>query len=63
MLGAQYGQSTFFLDRLIPALIKKDREGAWDKSYGVKEEPSPYPPDDNYDLDPSSIFPSFPEIP
>jgi len=59
----QYGQATFFLDRLIPALIKKEQEGTWDKNYGVKEERSSYRTEEDYDLDPAIIFPSFSQVP
>lgn len=52
-----YGLATYFLDRLIPALIKKQNEGTWDKSFGVKEESAPYFTDADYDLDPNIIFP------
>jgi four helix bundle protein len=57
----QYGDASFFLDRLIPALIKKEQEGTWDKSFGVKESQTDYPTDS--DLDPTIIFPLFPEFP
>jgi four helix bundle protein len=34
----QYNDTFFLLDRLIQALIKKEQEGTWDKSFWVKEE-------------------------
>jgi four helix bundle protein len=33
----QYGDTTFFLERLITGLKKKQKTGEWDKSFGVKE--------------------------
>lgn len=33
----QYGDATFFLERLITGLKKKQKTGEWDKSFGVKE--------------------------
>ena len=33
----QYGDATFFLERLIAGLKKKQQAGDWDKSFGVKE--------------------------
>ena len=52
-----YGLATYFLDRLIPALIKKQSDGTWDKSFGVKEESTPYITNADYDIDPRIIFP------
>jgi four helix bundle protein len=33
----RYGETTFFLERLIAGLKKKEKAGDWDKSFGVKE--------------------------
>ena len=33
----QYGDATFFLERLITGLKKKQQTGEWDRSFGVKE--------------------------
>jgi len=52
-----YGLASYFLDRLIPALIKKQNDGTWDKNFGVKEEPASYITNADYDLDPKIIFP------
>jgi len=57
----QYSDASFFLDRLIPALIRKEQEGTWDKTYGVKDAGADYVTDP--DLDPNIIFPPFPEFP
>lgn len=61
MLIKQYSDASFFLDRLIPALIRKEQEGTWDKSHGVREQPADYATDS--DLDPAIIFPEFLEFP
>ena len=37
-----YGDTSFFLDRLIQSLVKKRQEGSWDKQFWVKEEPVLY---------------------
>ncbi len=55
----QYGDTSFFLDRLLQALVKKEQDGTWDKSYWVKEEQTDYLVDMEYDAD----FPQFPEFP
>jgi len=38
----QYGDTTFFLERLITGLKKKQKTGDWDKSFGVKEARADY---------------------
>jgi len=38
----QYGDTTFFLERLIAGLKKKQQAGDWDKSLGVKEAGASY---------------------
>ena len=38
----QYSDTSFFLDRLIQALVKKEQDGTWDKNYWVKEEEAIY---------------------
>lgn len=38
----QYGDATFFLEKLIEGLKKKQRAGDWDKSFGAKEEAAGY---------------------
>ena len=38
----QYGDATFFLERLIIGLKKKQKVGDWDKSFGVKEADAAY---------------------
>ncbi len=55
----QYGDTSFFLDRLLQALIKKEQDGTWDKSYWVKEEQADY----LADVDTDTEFPEFPEVP
>ena len=55
----QYGDTTFFLDRLIPALIKKEQDGTWDKSHGVREVQTMYFTDTETDTE----FPDFPQVP
>jgi len=42
----QYGDTTFFLERLIAALKKKQQTGDWDKSFGVKEASAIYSVED-----------------
>ncbi len=37
ILLEQYGDTTFFLERLIVGLKKKEKGKDWDKSFGVKE--------------------------
>jgi four helix bundle protein len=34
----QYSDTSFFLDRLIQSLVKKEQDGTWDKNYWVREE-------------------------
>lgn len=41
-----YGDTTFFLERLIVSLKKKQRDGTWDKSFGVKEAGGVYAAED-----------------
>jgi four helix bundle protein len=55
----QYSDTSFFLDRLIPALVKKEQEGTWDKSYWVKEEQAEY----LIDIETDTEFPESPEVP
>ena len=55
----QYSDTSFFLDRLIPALVKKEQEGTWDKSYLVKEEQAEY----LIDIETDTEFPESPEVP
>jgi four helix bundle protein len=38
----QFGDALFLLERLLQALIRKEAEGGWDKSYSIREEPAPY---------------------
>ncbi len=38
----QYSDTLFLLERLLQALIKKESEGDWDKSYSIREEQTPY---------------------
>lgn len=38
----QYGDTTFFLERLIEGLKKKQQTGDWDKSFGTKETAEEY---------------------
>jgi hypothetical protein len=42
----QYGDTTFFLERLIAGLKKKQQAGDWDKSLGVKEAGASYAAED-----------------
>ena len=42
----QYGDATFFLERLIAGLKKKQKAGDWDKSFGVKESSEAYVAED-----------------
>ena len=42
VLLEQYGDATFFLERLIVGLKKKQQAGDWDKSLGVKEAEASY---------------------
>lgn len=50
----QYSDALFLLERLLQALIKKEAEGGWDKSYSVREQPASYTFD-------SDINPDLPE--
>ncbi len=38
----QYSVTTFLLDRLIQALIKKEQTGTWDNKHQIKEPPADY---------------------
>jgi four helix bundle protein len=42
----QYGDSTYFLEHLITGLKKKQKDGSWDKSFGVKESREEYGTED-----------------
>ncbi|HKZ82517.1 MAG TPA: four helix bundle protein [Anaerolineae bacterium] len=55
----QYSDASFFLDRLIPALIRKQQDDTWDQNYWVKEEQADYLMDIEYDTE----FPEFPQVP
>jgi four helix bundle protein len=55
----QYGDSSFFLDRLIQSLIRKEQDGTWDKNYWVKEDQADYLTDTNANTE----FPQFPPVP
>ena len=55
----QYGDASFFLDRLIQSLIKKQQNGTWDKNYWVKEEQADY----LIDFEADAEFPEFPQVP
>lgn len=70
LLLKQYSLTTYFLERLIQSLKKKEKESTWDRSHGVKE------PRENYRADPplpserdytdeevSGITDSWPEFP
>lgn len=46
VLLEQYGDTTFFLERLIESLEAKRKAGDWDKSFGVKESHAIYVADD-----------------
>jgi len=59
VLIKQYSDTSFFLDRLIQALIKKEQDGTWDKRYWVKEEQADY----LTDIEPDAEFPEFPQVP
>ncbi|MBI3760788.1 MAG: four helix bundle protein [Chloroflexi bacterium] len=48
-LVKQYSLTTYFLDRLLQAL--KEKEGTWDRSYGVKESAAEYRTDSVNTLD------------
>jgi len=37
-----YGDATYFLERLIKSLRKKRKDGDWDRSMGVREQPAEY---------------------
>jgi hypothetical protein len=41
-LVKQYSDASFFLDRLLQALVKKEKDGTWDNNYWVKEEQALY---------------------
>lgn len=41
-LLAQYGDATFFLEKLIEGLMKKQKAGDWDKSFGTREDAADY---------------------
>ena len=56
----QYSDTSFFLDRLIQALIKKKQDGTWDNTYWVKEEQTPYLIDPE---DGDNEFSPFPKVP
>jgi len=58
-LVKQFGDTSFFLDRLIQALVKKEQEGTWDKSYWVKEEHADYLTEIGVETE----FPEFPQVP
>ena len=55
----QYSDASFFLDRLIAALIRKQQDDTWDQNYWVKEEQADYLMDIEYDTE----FPEFPQVP
>ena len=55
LLIKQYSDASFFLDRLIQALIKKQQDGTWDKNYWVKEEQADY----LTDVEMEAEFPEF----
>jgi len=55
----QYSDASFFLDRLIQSLIKKQQNGTWDKNYWVKEEQADY----LIDFEADAEFPEFPQVP
>jgi len=55
----QYSDASFFLDRLIQALIKKEQDGTWDKSYWTKEEQADY----RIDIEAGTEFLEFPQVP
>jgi hypothetical protein len=46
LLVRLFGDATFFLERLIKSLRAKRKEGAWDRSMGVKEGTAEYTADD-----------------
>jgi four helix bundle protein len=56
MLIKQYSDTSFFLDRLIQSLVKKQQDGTWDKNYWVKEEQAAYLIDVETDTE-------FPQVP
>lgn len=60
-----YSDTSFFLDRLIQALIQKEQSGTWDKNYWVKEEQADYLTDIEAgpDTDTDIEFPQFPQVP
>jgi len=53
----QYSDTSFFLDRLIQALIKKKQDGTWDNTFWVKEEQA------FYLIDPEDDDNGFPQVP
>ena len=55
----QYSDTSFFLDRLIQALLKKEQDGTWDKNYWVKEEEATY----LIDLETDTELPWIPQGP
>lgn len=64
-LTKAHGDVSFLLDRLIQALIKKEKEGTWDKNYWVKDEQAAYLTAAGFgdDLNPNIIFPEFLHVP
>ena len=47
--------ASFFLGRLLQALVKKEQDGTWDKNYWVKEEQTEY----LIDIETDTEFPEF----
>ncbi len=60
----QYGDTTFFLEKLIAGLKKKQQAGDWDKSFGTKEERASYIAEDaNYPFELPEDIEGFGETP
>lgn len=63
LLILQYSDASFLLDRLIQGLIKKQQDGTWDKSFGVKEGQVEYLPGDYIGMSEALDFPEFTRLP